>query len=190
MISQGARAMTVGRNSFLGSRMGIGLSDVIVRSRLSPGLRSFSELVAIRRIAGLGEQRTLQAGAGGRARGRIFLKEGGSVSRCFASPASSPRRKAPRGVGDGPNFLGRCFRSRCRSHLFLEATQRNTVRTVFNMLRMEPRRAESQVGGIAPRSGRRPTVSVGADAEYFTVVAVAIARGRCRWARPQGVLQA
>ncbi len=68
--------------------------------------------------------------------------------------------------------------------LFLEATQRKTVRTAVESLRDDPGAVEVQVVGIAARSGRRPAVPVAADDTQATETAgthsVAVARGRGR----------
>ena len=112
-------------------------SAVIVRSRLSPGLRSFSELVAIRRIAGLcgaagHSNRGFAQPQGGWAQGRIGLCKfcqlfatGRHVEqlRLFESREPPPPRAGratssvlvafPAGVG--PPFLARQARLACRA---------------------------------------------------------------------------
>ena len=71
-------------------------------------------------------------------------------------------------------------------HLFLEATQLKTVRTVIVALRTEPVGVEAQAVGIDTRNGRRTNIPAVADViqlartafGFFTSAAVAEARGR------------
>ncbi len=66
--------------------------------------------------------------------------------------------------------------------LFLEATQRKTVRTVVAILRSEPGGVEVQEADNGAGHRRRPTVPVVADVtqcpKAFIVSCVAVARGR------------
>ncbi len=65
------------------------------------------------------------------------------------------------------------------SSLFLEATQRKTVRTVIAVLRADPIEVEAQEVGVATprRNRRRPAVPVAADVPQHTGAVHAEARG-------------
>ncbi len=86
-------------------------------------------------------------------------------------------------------FSGESSRSSAPS-LFLEATQRKTVRTVEEILRDDPGVVEVQVVGTGAGHRRRPTEPVDADTPQCTVTfvisGVAEARG-CRSAREPGL---
>ncbi len=78
-----------------------------------------------------------------------------------------------------------CWSFHCRFFfLFLEATQRKTVRTAIVVLRADPTVAEAQEVGIGARNRRRPAVPVAADAPQHTGAVRAVARGRGRVAFP------